>query len=57
MGTSFKQADTSLFTIATPLGEDKLLLQGFKGSEGISRLFRFELDLLSEDADVRASGG
>jgi type VI secretion system secreted protein VgrG len=52
MGTRFKQAEASLFTITTPLGEDKLLLKGFKGSEGMSRLFKFELDLLSEDNDI-----
>ena len=34
------------------LGADKLLLKGFRGSEGISRLFRFELDLLSEDQNI-----
>jgi type VI secretion system secreted protein VgrG len=41
-----------LFKIDTPLGKDVLLLRGFRGSEGISRLFRFELDLLSEDNSV-----
>ena len=41
--------DGSLIKIDTPLGKDKLLLRGFQGSEGMSRLFRFELDLLSED--------
>ena len=52
MGTSFAQSDTSLFKIDTPLGKDKLLLKGFRGSEGMSRLFRFELDLLSEDPGI-----
>ncbi len=52
MGTSFVHGETSLFTLTTPLGPDKLLLKGFKGSEGISRLFRFELDLLSEDPNI-----
>jgi type VI secretion system secreted protein VgrG len=41
-----------LFRIDTPLGKDVLLLRGFKGTEGISRLFRFELDLLSEDSSI-----
>src|SRR5208283_4051262 len=53
MGTSFEQAESSLFTITTPLGKDKLLLKGFRGSEGMSRLFRFELDLLSEDTGIK----
>ncbi len=34
--------------MVTPLGEDKLLLTGFKGHEAISRLFHFQLDLLAE---------
>jgi len=53
MATSFTQGGASLMTISTPLGKDKLLLKGFRGSEGISRLFRFELDLLSEDPDIQ----
>lgn len=35
--------------ITTPLGADALLLRSFEGSEAVSRLFRFDLDLLSED--------
>ena len=53
MATSFAQGEASLFTITTPLGKDKLLLRGFRGSEGMSRLFRFELDLLSEDPSIQ----
>jgi type VI secretion system secreted protein VgrG len=41
-----------LFKIDTPLGSDVLLLRGFKGAEAISRLFRFELDLLSENSSI-----
>ncbi len=37
------------------LGDDALLLQGFVGNEGISTPYRFTLDLLSEDADIKAS--
>jgi type VI secretion system secreted protein VgrG len=32
--------------ISTPLGKDVLLLRGFHGSEAISQLFHFNLDLL-----------
>jgi type VI secretion system secreted protein VgrG len=53
MATSFIHGQTALFEIDTPLGKDKLLLKGFRGSEGISRLFRFELDLLSENSDIK----
>jgi type VI secretion system secreted protein VgrG len=41
-----------LIAIETPLGKDVLLLQGCVGHEGISRLFRFDLDLLSEDSSI-----
>ncbi len=37
-----------IIKIDTPLGEDVLLLQGFTGQEGLSRLFSLELELLSE---------
>ena len=36
--------------LETSLGDDVLLLQGFTGSEAISRMFQFHLDLLSEIA-------
>ena len=39
--------ENRLIAIGTPLGKDALLLQGFSGHEGISRLFSFHLDLLS----------
>jgi type VI secretion system secreted protein VgrG len=35
--------------VATPLGDDILLLRSFQGQEAISRLFSFELELLSEN--------
>ena len=34
--------------IVTPLGDDVLLITGFRGTEGISIPFSFELDLISE---------
>jgi type VI secretion system secreted protein VgrG len=37
--------------LTTPLGENKLLLSGFRGQEAISRLFRFELDVVAENAN------
>ncbi|HYR91348.1 MAG TPA: type VI secretion system tip protein TssI/VgrG [Terriglobia bacterium] len=39
--------------ISTPLGKDVLLLRGFTGSEGISQLFHFDLDLLSENDSIK----
>src|ERR1700747_1649864 len=44
----YSQASRAL-KIDTELGEDKLLLRGISGHEAISQLFRFRLDLLSED--------
>jgi len=38
--------------IVTPLGEDVLLLQRMHASEELSRLYEFELDLLSERGDI-----
>jgi type VI secretion system secreted protein VgrG len=39
--------------ISTPLGEDALLLRGFTGTEGVSQLFHFDLDLFSEDESIK----
>ncbi len=36
--------------LETPLGDSKLLLQNFSGSEGLNLLFDFQLDLLAENA-------
>jgi type VI secretion system secreted protein VgrG len=44
--------ENRLVGIKTPLGDDALLLQRFKGTEGISRLFRFEAELLSENPSI-----
>src|SRR5262249_37158601 len=32
---------------AEPLGDDELLIAGFSGTEGLSRLFQYELELLA----------
>ncbi len=37
------------FRVTTPLGAEELLLAGFRGLEEISRLFRFELTMLSHN--------
>ncbi len=41
-----------LIRIATPLGGDELLITGFRGHEEISRLFQFELSLLSHNHSI-----
>src|SRR5215472_6805833 len=38
--------------INSPLGEDALLLRSLTGGEGISRLFHFSVDLLSENHSI-----
>src|SRR5580704_19075839 len=43
---------TRQITIDTPLGEDVLLLRSLQGQEAISRLFSFDLDLVSEDPSI-----
>jgi type VI secretion system secreted protein VgrG len=49
----FTQASRHI-SIDTPLGQDVLLLESFKGNESISNLFHFELTLLSERHDINA---
>src|SRR5262245_23998169 len=41
--------DNRPIAVSTPLGKDALLLVGFRGQEGISQLFHFQLDLLAEN--------
>lgn len=41
-----------LIRIATPLGGDELLITGFRGHEEISRLYHFELSLLSHNHSI-----
>ena len=41
-----------LIAVKTPLGEDVLLLESFRAREQLSRLFSFELGLLSEQDDI-----
>ena len=49
---TYTQADRFI-SVETPLGTDVLLLRSFTGDEGISQLFSFELDLLSEDSGIK----
>lgn len=44
---TYLQADRPLI-VTTPLGQDVLFLTGFRGHEGISQLFSFELEMLAE---------
>ena len=43
------RAATRSFTVSTPLGQDALLLTGFSGTEGLSQLFSFQLDLVASN--------
>ena len=46
---AYVEANRYLY-LTTPLGADKLLLEGFSGHESISQLFHFELELLAENS-------
>lgn len=41
-----------LITIDSPLGKDSLLLRSFSGHEGMSQIFRFSVELLSENHSI-----
>ena len=41
------------FTIATPLDDDALILRHLAGSEQLSRLFEFDLELHSDDINIK----
>jgi type VI secretion system secreted protein VgrG len=44
---SFQQQNR-LMEVTTPMGKDALLMVGFNGTEGVSQLFRYTLDLIAE---------
>ncbi len=41
-----------LFSFDSPLGADKLLVNSFSGTEQLSELYQFELELVSEDFSI-----
>src|SRR4051794_23048924 len=50
MAKSKYTQDGRPIAVTTPLGKDVLLLEGFSGTEELSRPFRFELEMLAERA-------
>src|ERR1700722_7178021 len=44
---------TREISIDSPLGEDVLLLRSLRGQEAMSRLFTFDLDLVSEEPSIK----
>jgi type VI secretion system secreted protein VgrG len=50
---SITQAQRTL-SLKTPLGKDVLLLMGFSGTESLSRLFSYQLDLASSNDSIAA---
>ena len=44
-----------MLQLSTPLGTDELLLTAFQGGEELSRLFRFDLELLSDNNGIKNS--
>src|SRR5262249_27459202 len=51
MTATYTQA-RRLLAVTTPLGADTLLLTGFSGQEGMSQLFSYPLDMLSENDSI-----
>ena len=45
--------DNRVMKIETPLGKDVLILTGFSGTEAISSLFRYELEMVSDKNDIK----
>ncbi len=45
---------TRMLSLQTPLGANQLVLTGFRGQEEISRLFRFQLDMISDNRAIAA---
>jgi type VI secretion system secreted protein VgrG len=52
MADALTQANRLIF-VDTPLGKDKLLLQSFSGTEGVSQLFQYHLEMLSTDDKIK----
>ena len=52
MAPTLYSQDTRSIAIQTPLGKDAFLLKSLHGEEGLSRLFRFELELLTTQAAI-----
>lgn len=44
--------DTRMGSFSSSLGKDKLVVSRFEGSEGISELFEYRLEVVSDDNDV-----
>lgn len=51
MSRSFSQTGLSL-TVSTPLGTDVVKVEALRGEDGMSRPFRYEVDLVSGDTDL-----
>ena len=47
--------ETRFLSLQTPLGENELLLTAFRGHEELSRLFHFELEMISDNAAIQAT--
>ena len=46
------EQEKRLLNFHTPLGADELLIKGFHGKEGLSELFAFKLDLISQAHNI-----
>ena len=44
---------TRHIAVTTPLGEDKLLLRRIQGTEGLSQIFHYDLDMISTEPELK----
>lgn len=44
--------ENRMLSISTPLGKDFLLIKGFRATEGLSKLFEFEAELVREETET-----
>ena len=49
---SQKRQDTRIASLKTPLGTDKLVVTRFDGTEGLSELFEFRIEALSDEENI-----
>src|SRR5262245_44867433 len=49
----YKQ-ENRLLSVDTPLGKDVLLLAGFSGTEALSQLFSYRLEMFSTEENIKA---
>jgi type VI secretion system secreted protein VgrG len=52
-GTTADELINAFLSLETPLGPHKLFLRSFSGTEAMSQLFSFQLDMVSQDPEIK----